>query len=142
MATLRRLHPVRVLLASRDPRFLGVTGFLLERSGFAVTTTRKLNGLLELVESRRANVVVVDGSDAVTAATRVAARIKARRPGVGVVLVDEDSEVRGSGNSRLLPKWAPFETLASEIEHACMKAGIAATHGAPVPVEGRQLQAR
>lgn len=124
MGNVRRLRPIRVLLASRDPRFLCVSAFLLGRKGFAIDTTRKLGQLVEVVDRRRANVVLLDGTGSLHAAARAADAIQASNPRVAVVLVADDADGTSVPESWPLPKWDSFTKIVSEIERAYTRAGL------------------
>jgi CheY-like chemotaxis protein len=112
---VRPIQPLRVLLAGRDARFLRVTSFLLERNGFEVESTPQLDGLADLVERHRSNVVVLDSGSARTTAARAAAAIQALHPKVGLLLVSDDPG-QGPTGFRALPKWAPIDRLVDEVE--------------------------
>lgn len=148
MGTVRRLRPIRVLLASRDPRFLGVAAFLFRRKGFAVDTTRNLGELPERIERHGSNVVVLDSSNSVRAAARTATMIEASHPRVGVVLVTDEGEADGRPEPRpasrwssLLSKWA-FARIVSEVERLYMRATLPQRLAPIIRFESHQAQRR
>jgi hypothetical protein len=118
MGTVSPLHKIRVLLAGLDTPFMDVMAFLLGRSGFAVDRTRERQDLVRLVERRKANVVIIDGSDSLDAAARTVAALAAVHPRVGTLVVSEETCELSPGAIRVLPKWGPFCGLAAEIESA------------------------
>jgi hypothetical protein len=118
MGTVSPLHKIRVLLAGLDAPFMDVTAFLLGRSGFVVDRTRERRDLVRLVERRKANVVIIDGSDSLAAAARTVAALAAVHPRVGTLIVSEETCELSPGSIRVLPKWGPFGGLAAEIEGA------------------------
>src|SRR5919197_5495625 len=61
-------RPIRVLLGSRDDRFLRLAGFLLTRNDFAVESTKRLASAVEYVERHGTDVVVLDASDSLSEA--------------------------------------------------------------------------
>ena len=114
---VRALHRIRVALVGRDPHFVKVAGFLLERHGFVLASTRRPGDVLELVERHRANVVVLDASDSLEAAARAAAAVDALPAGVAVIVVADRVERVPASSLEVLPKW-DVARLAGEIERA------------------------
>ena len=118
--------PDRVAIASSDSRFLRVSGFLLERHGFAVETFRKAGDVVPQAADGRFAAVIVDGSGSLVAAARVIRGLSAECPSTGVVLVGDAGDGRGSETSqphslRVVPKWDSFEELVREIQSASGK---------------------
>jgi len=120
VSEVRPLHRTRVLLVGRDPHFIRVVGFLLERQGFLVASTRKPGEAVSKIERHRANVVVVDTTSSVASAARLVAAIEALHPAVGVVAVGEDPSDRMS-SFRVLPRW-DFALLVEQVERTYMRA--------------------
>jgi uncharacterized membrane protein (UPF0127 family)/CheY-like chemotaxis protein len=112
-----RLTPLRVLVSTNDPRFNRVASFLLIREGFRVETTNESERVLAAVANKRADVVVLDGSQSLAAAARTVRAVAAVGSSVGVVVVT-DADVGGLQTLATLPKWGPFEAIVSEIERA------------------------
>lgn len=124
LENVHSLRRQRVLVITRDRRYLRTAGFLLARAGFAVDRAERLSEALELVDRHQPDVVVVDASGSIPAAARLAAAIEGLRPGARVFVVSEDGERSAPVNLRLFPKWS-VEALVSQI------AGFEAT-----PAEG------
>ncbi len=118
-ANLRLLRPIRVLVFSRDRRFVGLARLLLSREDLAVDAACKLGDALERARTG-ADVVVVDGSSAPVPAAQVVAELEATCPHVGVVVVAENG---GSASSALrpLPKWGSLDELGREIRLAYLR---------------------
>jgi DNA-binding NtrC family response regulator len=106
----------RVVLAARDRRFLRVTSFLLARQGFLVHSTRRLEDLLDLVERKRPDVVILDGMDSLTMTARALAEVEALPYAVAVLVVAEVPEASSPTSVRLLHKWTSFDQLLDEVE--------------------------
>lgn len=117
---VRALHQIRLLLVGRDPLFVKVVGFLFTRHGFAVATTRKPGEALELVARHRANVVILDASESLASAARLAAAIEALHPSVGFVAVAADGASTRMANFRVFAKW-DFALLVEEVERLYLK---------------------
>lgn len=116
----------RILVASPDSRFLRVAGFLLDRNGLGVTTTRSTRSdeVSRLVELHRPHLVVLDAGDSAAEAAGVAALIENRHAGVHVLLVSGLPEAHDVVAHRVsvLPKWS-FQLLSDEIDRARRLAG-------------------
>ena len=108
---VRALRRVRVLVAARDRRFVTAATFVLTRHGFLVDSA-KAEDVLATVERTAPHVVVLDGSDALASAGRIAAAVEGEYPGTSVVLVSENHHHARS----TLPKWKAFARLIEEIE--------------------------
>jgi uncharacterized membrane protein (UPF0127 family)/CheY-like chemotaxis protein len=103
----------RIVLVGHDRRFLRVTAFLLAREGFDVETSHDPPRLLELVEAHAADVAVLE-PDGSAVAVRAIAALRALRPDVGLVVVDDRRP--SLGGERTLPKWSHLAQLVEEIE--------------------------
>ena len=120
---VQSLRPTRVLLVSSDRPFAGVTGFLLARSGFAVTTIRRHDGILETVSRSSPSIVILDCGDSVAAGARHVAALEALHPEI-VVLVVAAERSKGAGSTlRIVPKWCGYEQLLAEVGDACLSGG-------------------
>ncbi len=108
---VRPLRRVRVLVAARDRRFVAAATFVLTRRGFLVDSAKPAD-VLATVARTAPNVVVLDGSDALSRAGRIAAAVEGDFPTTQVVLVSENHD-HASGT---LPKWKAFARLIDEIE--------------------------
>lgn len=111
---VRLLRRIRVLLVSRDDRFLSVARFLLARNQLAVESTSNWSEVFTLVR-QGVDVVVVDGSDSLATAALTVAAIEALHPEIGVIVVAEESDLPGRV-LRPLPKWGSLTELVEEIE--------------------------
>jgi DNA-binding NtrC family response regulator len=107
---------IRVVLAARDRRFVHVTSFLLGRKGFLIESVRTTEHLLEVVETHRPEVVILDGTDSLTVTARAIAAIEALPYHVAVLVVAEAPEVSSPKSVRLLHKWTSFDRLLDEVE--------------------------
>jgi DNA-binding NtrC family response regulator len=116
MATVRPLRPPRVAVAVADARFVRLACFLLARRGFNVESTRRPQELLELLERHHVDAVILDGTDSVTEAARLAAAVEALHPSVMVIVVAEQPETVEVSTLKLVPKWTSFDQLARDIE--------------------------
>lgn len=122
-SNVRRLRPVRVLVAADDPRFLAVATILLSRAEFAVESTTRLGDVVALVERDRANAVVLDATTSVAAAARCAAALARLRRAVKVVFVVDDAAAAcASLNARA--KWDAFPEIIAEL--AALPGGLGA----------------
>ncbi|MGZ8694899.1 MAG: hypothetical protein ACXWYS_05615 [Gaiellaceae bacterium] len=119
-ANLRLIRPIRVLVVSRDRRFLGLSRFLLTRDGFDVDTTTRPGDLFEVVQRGAVDVVVMDATGALGASARAAAELEALYPDLGVIVVADEPEpyVRALP---ALPKWAGLEQLADLVRRSYLR---------------------
>jgi uncharacterized membrane protein (UPF0127 family) len=109
-------RPIRVLLGSRDDRFLRLARFLLTRSDFAVESTKRVPSAVGMVERHGSDFVVLDASDSLSEAARTVAAIEALNPQVGVLLVCDADRPRPTTGLNVVEKWHALETLADEIK--------------------------
>jgi hypothetical protein len=113
----------RVILVSRDRRFLKVAGFILTRRGAGVTTVRSVADASKHVEREGADLVVLDAGDSLREAGEGIGGLAKKHPGLEVVVVAEDAESLPQGlEFRLWPKWQRLETLLSLVEPAAQPA--------------------
>lgn len=122
MTQVRYLRPIRVLVASRDSRFLNLARFLLARHGFLVEATRKLSRLPECVDRQWAEVLVIDASDSVARAARSAELVQGADPDLAVVIVGDEAERSSTRGRTVLEKWS-LHALTAEIESAYFRTG-------------------
>lgn len=130
-----RLRPIRVLLVGRDRRFLRTAAVLLGRRGCDVVAIERPSDLLDTVEEQRTNVVVLDGSDSISATARAVATLDALPVPVSSLIVYEGVNRDPLRHLRLLPKWGAFEEIAAEVERLYERsrpAAICATPGTPL----------
>jgi uncharacterized membrane protein (UPF0127 family) len=109
-------RPIRVLLGSRDDRFLRLARFLLTRNDFAVESTKRIPSAVAFVERHGIDFVVLDASDSLSEAARTVAAIEALNPQVGVLLVCDADRPRPTTGMNVVEKWHALETLADEIK--------------------------
>lgn len=114
---VRALHRVRVVVATRDRRFLRATIFLLARSGLEVRGTYRPDDVPLLVERHEPHVVIFDASESFAAAARMVAAVETLYPRVSMLVVSDDPQV-ASDALRVLPKWRSVERLVDEVELA------------------------
>jgi hypothetical protein len=112
--SIRSLHPVRVLLAADDLRFLRTARFLLEREGFAVVGACTRAAAPSRTRIDRPHAVVVDGTESVPTAERTAFVIEASGVPARVLVVGS----RGVRGGALLTRTAAcgsFAELTAEL---------------------------
>lgn len=118
---VRRLRRIRVLLLSRDRRFLQLAAFFLWQRGLAVQTAPGPERALELVERHLPDVVVIDGDCSLAEVTPALAGIEALCPSVAVVVVSEREDAPPLRGLRLLPKWSAADELFAAVERAYLR---------------------
>jgi CheY-like chemotaxis protein len=116
---LHRLHPLRVLLAGRDRRFLRVTSFLLSQRGYDVVETSSKKTLQE-VERHKSDVVLLETNDTRGVAARMVAALETLPTAPSVLVVFEDDEDDRWQGFRAVRKWTPIDELVQEIETAAV----------------------
>jgi uncharacterized membrane protein (UPF0127 family) len=104
----------RVLVASRDPRFLRLARFLLGGRDLEVHETTP-ERLTEVVLEPSLDVAILDGGDAVGDALRTANATRAARPDVPVVIA-ADTGGRTPAGIRVFDRWNETEELLLDIE--------------------------
>ena len=114
LTNIRRLQPLRILLAGTDRRFIRVTSFLLSRRGYVVVSTQPAH-VLDAAERHRADVVLLEGSLSRNAAARRVADL-ASLAAAPAVLVVTDGDTGALNCVSAVEKWTPLETLVAEIE--------------------------
>jgi DNA-binding NtrC family response regulator len=108
---VRALRRLRVLVATRDRRFLRVAGFLLARGEFDVESTARPRDLLQVLERQPSDIVILDGSESLAEAARCVAAAEALHPHVTVLVVSDDGAAASTVNLRVFDKWKSFEQL-------------------------------
>jgi DNA-binding NtrC family response regulator len=108
---VRALRRLRVLVAAHDRRFLRVAGFLLARGGFDVESTPRSRDLLQAVDRRPPDIVILDASESLAEAARSVAAIEALHPHVTVLVVSDEGSAASTVNLRVFDKWKSFERL-------------------------------
>lgn len=107
---VRALRRLRVLVATRDRRFLRVAGFLLARGEFEVESTARPRDLLQVIERQPPDIVILDASESLAEAARCVAAAEALHPHVTVLVVSDDAAA-STVNLRVFDKWKSFEQL-------------------------------
>ena len=116
---LRRLHPLRVLLAGRDRRFHRVTSFLLSRRGYDVVETSSKK-TLQAVEGHKSDVILLETNDTRGVAARMVAALETLPTAPSVLVVFEDDEDDRWQGFKAVKKWTPIDELVQEIETAAV----------------------
>ena len=114
LAPVKRLQPLRVLLAGRDRRYVRVTSFLLERKGYVVRKST-LEAAAEAARRHRSDVVLLEGDKLRSDAARNAAAIEALNPNARVIVVVDKHPTEWSGMATL-PKWIDLERIVDTLE--------------------------
>ncbi len=107
----------RVIVASRDRRFVKLMRFVLDRHGFEVVTASH-DDLLELLERQRADVVVLEATGSLVAAGKAAASAKALHPGVEVVVVSEGGARDEQNTFPVYDKWDGMNDVVETVSRA------------------------
>jgi hypothetical protein len=118
-SNVRRLQPLRVLLAGRDARFIRVTSFLLARRGYSVMRS-SLGDALVTAERQRSDVVLVELDGSRVEAGRTVAALQASVAAPALLLLAAEGADSGWKGLRALHKWTPIEQLSAEIEAAAL----------------------
>ena len=105
----------RVLVASRDPRFLRLARFLLGGRDFEVEELTSPERLPEAILEPTVDIAVLDGADTVAEAFRTANAARARRPEVPVVIAADTGGKSPSG-MRVFDRWNETEELLQDVE--------------------------
>jgi DNA-binding NtrC family response regulator len=116
-ANVHLLRPIRVLVASRDLRFVSLVRFLLGRAEIGVDTTPTLNELPDAVQEASADIVVIDADGARERAARAVVELDALHPDVAVMVVADGASPTANGLAAR-PKWLELEQLSLEIQRA------------------------
>jgi DNA-binding NtrC family response regulator len=115
MGSVQRLRQIRVLLASRDPRFANTVNFLLRRHGLETVRARRLGRLDELIERSAVNLAIFD-VDSFSAYSPMAVAVAYARRRLPVIAMSKRPDRIAFAEVCPLPKWGPFERLLEEIE--------------------------
>jgi hypothetical protein len=121
-ANVRRLRPLRVLLAMRDRRFMRVTCFLLERRGYEVAQEGGA-GIVQAASRFRADVVVFEANLSRGSSARVLAGLAALATPPGVVTIKAERNGNGLADETAVKKWMSVDDLAQEIDAASLRQG-------------------
>jgi uncharacterized membrane protein (UPF0127 family)/CheY-like chemotaxis protein len=105
----------RILVASRDPRFLRLARFLLGGRDLEVEELTHPERLPEAVLDPSVDLVVLDGANAVADALRTANATRARRPEVPVIIA-ADTGGKSPAGVRVFDRWNETEELLLDVE--------------------------
>jgi uncharacterized membrane protein (UPF0127 family)/CheY-like chemotaxis protein len=105
----------RVLVASRDPRFLRLARFLLGGRDLEVEELTTPERLPDAILDPTLDLVVLDGADSVAEALRTANAARARRPEVPVIIAADTGGKSPSG-VRVFDRWNETEELLLDVE--------------------------
>jgi uncharacterized membrane protein (UPF0127 family) len=108
----------RVLIGSRDPRFVKLTRFLLESREIGVTAAVPLDELAEELAGDPVDVVLLDAADELADGLRTAAGVLADHGDVAVVVAGEGAAERAPGTQRVYDKWEETDELIAAVEEA------------------------
>src|SRR5262249_33633177 len=108
----------RVVLASRDARFLKLTRFLLEGKGIDSETAVPADKVLDAVETADdLDAVILDAQDTVAQALKTVNAARALRPDVPILLVGEtEVSERAPAGVRIFHKWNDTDDLLAALE--------------------------
>jgi uncharacterized membrane protein (UPF0127 family) len=110
----------RVLVASRDPRFVRLARFLLDGRDLEVQETTP-EQLTQGVLDPDLDLAVLDGADKIAEALRTANAARAARPDVPVVIA-ADTGGRTPAGMRVFDRWNETEELLLDIERLLTEA--------------------
>ena len=130
LGNVRRLQPLRVLLAGRDRRFLRVTAFLLSRRGYDVTEV-PINESVPAADRFHADVVLLDAGMSRAEAARLANQLTALACPPAVLVVTANGHKQSAG-LRFVEKWEPIDELVKAIEAASLDRHLPALHASRV----------
>jgi len=121
----------RVLVASRDPRFVRLARYLLGGRELEVEELSTPERLPEAILEPTVDLALLDGGDAVAEALRTANAARARRPEVPVIIAADTGGKTPSG-VRVFDRWNETEELLHDVERLLaesMPSAIPATRG-------------
>jgi hypothetical protein len=105
----------RVLVASRDPRFVKLARFLLEGRELEVQELATPEHLPDAVLEPDLDLAVLDGGETVANALRTATAAKAKRPELPVIIA-ADTGGRSPTGMRVFDRWNETEELLHDVE--------------------------
>jgi CheY-like chemotaxis protein len=118
-ADVRRLQPLRVLLAGTDRRFNRVTSFLLSRRGYDVAQTTPPD-TVAAAEHHRSDVVLLDMGDSRVSTGRKVAALQALSVVPSIIVVFESGDDEQWNGVSAIRKWSPIDELVDAIETAAL----------------------
>jgi uncharacterized membrane protein (UPF0127 family)/CheY-like chemotaxis protein len=105
----------RVLVASRDPRFLRLARFLLGGREFEVEELTSPERLPDAILDPNVDIAILDGAETVADAFRTANATRARRPEIPVIIAADTAGKSPSG-VRVFDRWNETEELLEDVE--------------------------
>ena len=117
---VRRIRPLRVLLAMRDRSFMRVTAFLLERRGYEVVQEGGSN-IVDAALRLRADVVVIEGEPSRGESARTLAALTALPTAPGLISIVDGKAAEQLAGIPAIAKWTPVDELAREIDAASLR---------------------
>ncbi|HKC21151.1 MAG TPA: hypothetical protein VKB64_01450 [Gaiellaceae bacterium] len=117
---VRRIRPLRVLLAMRDRSFMRVTAFLLERRGYEVVQEGGSN-VVDAALRLRADVVVIEGEPSRGESARTLAALTALPTAPGLISIVDGKAAEQLAGIPAIAKWTPVDELAREIDAASLR---------------------
>ena len=105
----------RILVASRDPRFVKLARFLFEGRDLEVEELTSPERLADAIQDPELDVAVLDGGADVAAALRNANRARALRPELPIVVAAETGG-RSPTGIRVFDRWNETEELLLDVE--------------------------
>jgi uncharacterized membrane protein (UPF0127 family)/CheY-like chemotaxis protein len=116
----------RVILASRDARFVKLTRFLLDGQGIETVTvvpSEKLSDALETEED--VDVVLLDAQDRVAAGLAVANAARSLKPEIPILIAGETRAAERSPTGvRIYDKWNETDDLIAAVEQLLEDEGV------------------
>jgi uncharacterized protein len=105
----------RVLVASRDPRFVRLARFLLSGRELEVEELGSPERLPEAIQDPAVDLAILDGAETVADALRTANAARARRPDVPIV-VAADTGGKSPAGVRVFDRWNETDELLLDVE--------------------------
>lgn len=116
LTNVHPIQPIRLVLASRDRRYLRVTALLLEQRGFDVHRTSKTDpSLIGVLDRYHPHVVLLDATSSLADAGRAATAIAGLHDRVRLVIAKEENAAELKG-FRSVDKWSEIDELAAKLE--------------------------
>jgi CheY-like chemotaxis protein len=116
----------RILVASRDPRFLRLARFLLGGRDLEVEELTSPERLPDAILEPSVDLAVLDGADAVADALRTANATRARRPEVPIIIA-ADTGGKSPAGVRVFDRWNETEELLLDVERHLSERVVEAT---------------
>ncbi len=119
----------RVLVASRDPRFVRLARFLLGGRELEVEELATPERLPEAIQSATVDLAILDGAETVADALRTANATRARRPEVPIVIAANTGGKSPAG-VRVFDRWNETEELLLDVERLLSEQSVDAPSSA------------